>query len=96
MKCILCGAVHLPSERCGRDTEAGLAVSARLERAKAGEARVEAPRDLAGVASAPVTPVSPPAKAGGFDRNAYHKSYMREYMRRRRAAAKIEGEGEQP
>jgi hypothetical protein len=36
--------------------------------------------------------LTPPVKAGGdpskFDRNAYHRAYMREYMRLRRAKAK--------
>jgi hypothetical protein len=36
-RCVLCGRSHLPSERCGSDTEAGL-VGARVALA-----RVEAP-----------------------------------------------------
>ena len=34
-------------------------------------------------AKAAPEPVAP--KKAGFDRNAYHKAYMRDYMRRRRA-----------
>ena len=37
LKCVFCGAAHLPSESCGRDTEGGLArgPSARLDQARA-------------------------------------------------------------
>jgi hypothetical protein len=80
LKCVLCGLAHLPPERCGSDTEAGLAASARLDGARAALARVEAPAESAKRPGPP-----------GFDRNAYHKAYMKEYMRgwraRKRAGA---------
>jgi hypothetical protein len=51
LTCVFCGLAHLPSESCGRDTEAGLArpgwTSDRLARARAvlseAEGRVGAP-----------------------------------------------------
>lgn len=105
MKCVICEKAHLPSERCGLDTEAGLAASARLDRARAVLARVEAPVAKEAFKEAAVhgqvfvqdgrvlkpEEVLAPPKAKGFDRNAYHKIYMRAYMRRRRAAAKASG-----
>ena len=39
---------------------------------------------------APIQPEAPEkAKKHGFDRAAYHKEYMREFMRKKRAAAKL-------
>ena len=100
LKCVICGLAHLPSERCGADTEAGLAASAKLDRARAALARVEAPvvneafREAAIHGQAFVKGgrvlkseevLAPPPKAEGFDRNAYHKAYMKAYMRDYRA-----------
>jgi hypothetical protein len=118
LKCVICGMAHLPSERCGADTEAGLAASAKLDRARAAlreaerkEGPVEDARAreaLAGVReelrrrAAPVhgqafvqdgrvlkrEEVLAAPKAEGFDRAAYHKTYMKDYMRAYRARKK--------
>jgi predicted transcriptional regulator len=102
LKCVLCGLAHLPSERCGADTEAGLAASAKLDRARAALARVEAPVAKEAFKEAAVhgqafvkdgrvlkrEEVLAAPKAEGFDRNAYHKTYMKDYMRGWRARKK--------
>jgi hypothetical protein len=46
LRCVICGMAHLPSERCGSDTEAGLAASARLDRARAALAEAEGRKEL--------------------------------------------------
>ena len=76
LKCVLCGCSHLATERCGRDTEAGLgrgAISAPVLVARAGvEGRVMAGGgDLARATS-------------GFDRAAYQREYMRGWRARRK------------
>jgi hypothetical protein len=72
LKCVLCGCSHLPTERCGRDTEGGLgrgAISAPVSVARAGvEGRVMA------------------VPTGRFDRAAYQRAYMRGWRARKKGA----------
>ena len=97
LRCVICGMAHLPPERCGSDTEAGLAASAKLDRARAALARVEAPvredrkevrplpsQTVPNLSKAPAESAKRPGPEG-FDRNAYHKAYMKAYMRGWRA-----------
>ena len=82
VRCVLgCGHSHLPTEVCGKDTEAGLARGgiARAvvkEAAVTGQAFVKDGRVLRAEEV-----LASPAESG-FDRAAYQKAYMREYMRR--------------
>jgi hypothetical protein len=94
LRCVLCGRSHLPTEVCGRDTEAGLGRGA-LARVEVGASVVkEAVREALVTGSAFVQDgrvlraeevLAPATKS---DRAAYHKAYMREYMRGWRARKK--------
>jgi hypothetical protein len=92
LKCVFCGLAHLPSESCGRDTEAGLARAVLSEASARAGVEYRPPRDLpmpkaefqapvrsSGSVAATLGP--PVAKKAGFDRAAYHKAYMKTYMR---------------
>jgi hypothetical protein len=89
LKCVLCGMCHLPAERCGSDTVAGLDRSERMDRARAalGEASAKV-----GLPPVPARPPAPPptiakqppesaASPGKFDRAAYQRAYMKAYMK---------------
>jgi hypothetical protein len=98
--CPECRSWHLPTEVCGKDTAAGLALKARLERGRAALAREvsEPPRPV----ERPALPVKPSGRAkskGGRPKTAglipwkerkaehlkaYKRAYMKAYMRRRR------------
>ena len=76
-QCPSCGFAHLPTERCGRDTESGLAWQ---------------PRQVIVARSAPLARPQPeptPAKVP-FDHVAWKKAYMKTYMRSYRARKKVE------
>ena len=127
LKCVFCEKAHLPSERCGSDTEGGLLggrragvlpvederarealagvreemAKPRLDRARAALSKVEERKEVRPLSSTNIEPLSkaPAASAKrpgpqGFDRNAYHKAYMREYMRGWRARRKVDGSAE--
>jgi hypothetical protein len=72
----------LPTEVCGKDTEAGLARAVVKEAAVTGQTFVQDGRVLRAeeVLASPVE--------SGFDRAAYQKAYMKKYMRRWRARKK--------
>lgn len=76
-KCKQCGSNHWP-----REAHRGEAAVELKEKLAAAEVTMKA--TAASVADLPVPGVSSP----GFDREAYHRVYMKAYMRKRRAAAK--------
>ena len=80
LTCVLCGRAHLPSEPCGRDTEGGLGRRGRAREVGA-LTTVDEPLTRAPDAGAR----RPGRRAGGFDRAAYQREYMRVWRARRKA-----------
>ena len=76
LRCVLCGRSHLATEVCGRDTAAGLG--------RVGGSVV----NKGGLVLRAEEVLAPATK---FDRAAYHKAYMRKYMRGWRARRKGAG-----
>ena len=91
--CKACGLLHSPLVRC--EVAKNLLGKAEELRARTNvqELNAEAVQELGkenGAGSQPVVPKSPaPAKAARWDKAAYNK-YMKEYMRKRRAKAKVD------
>jgi|HubBroStandDraft_3_1064219.scaffolds.fasta_scaffold66449_2 hypothetical protein len=92
LKCVLCGRSHLPSEVCGRDTEAGLGYRVRAALARADEGRKELPVEderaraaLAGVREEMLRRADEASPAvTGFDRGKYQREYMRGWRARKK------------
>lgn len=78
-KCRICETRHSPREACSFVALEKIGVGSELTRAREVTLLPKAVRTEV---------ISEVVKTGKFDRAAYHKAYMREYMRRRRAKAK--------
>ena len=90
LRCVLCGRSHLATEVCGRDTAAGLGrVGASVVKEAVREAAVTGSAFIKGGLVLRAEEVLAPAVK--FDRAAYHKAYMRKYMRGWRARRKGAG-----
>jgi|HubBroStandDraft_6_1064221.scaffolds.fasta_scaffold16178_8 hypothetical protein len=84
LRCVFCGLAHLPSERCGSDTEAGLARSVFKAAVIQGQAFVQDGRVLRGEE---VLAASSEAERARFDRAKYQREYMRGWRARKKGGA---------